>query len=60
MATSTHAGTERDDRLRLAMDASGIGMALVDLRGHWLEVNPAFERMLGYRADEVLGKPLEQ
>lgn len=56
MATSMHAGTERDDRLRLAMDASGIGMALVDLRGQWLEVNPAFERMLGYGADELVGR----
>lgn len=45
------------DRFRLAMDASGIGMAIVDLQGCWVEVNPAFERMFGYSADEVIGKP---
>ena len=45
------------DRLRWAMDASAIATAIVDLRGHWLEVNPAFERMLGYSADELAGRP---
>ena len=38
------------------MDASAIATAIVDLRGHWLEVNPAFERMLGYSADELAGR----
>lgn len=52
------AGRDRDDRFRLAMEAAGIGIALVDLGGHWLEVNPALERMLGYRADELVGRPL--
>lgn len=45
------------DRFRLAMDASGVGMAIVDLQGCWVEVNPAFERMLGYAAREVIGLP---
>ncbi|MFD0739700.1 ATP-binding protein [Lysobacter koreensis] len=45
------------DRFQLAMAASGIGMAIVDLDGRWLEVNPALERMLGYRADELIGRP---
>ncbi|GAA5067378.1 sensor histidine kinase [Lysobacter panacisoli] len=45
------------DRFRLAMDASGIGMAIVDLQGRWVEVNPAFERMFGYSAAEVIGLP---
>ncbi|MGO4221522.1 PAS domain S-box protein [Lysobacter sp. TAF61] len=45
------------DRFRLAMAASGVGMAIVDLNGHWVEVNPAFERMFGYKADEVVGRP---
>ncbi|MCM2335824.1 MAG: PAS domain S-box protein [Pseudomonas sp.] len=44
------------DRFRLAMTASGIGMAIVDLEGRWLEVNPALERMLGYPAQELLGR----
>ncbi len=46
-----------NDRFRLAMAASGIGMAIVDLQGRWVEVNPAFERMLGYSASEVVGRP---
>ncbi|HEY5850654.1 MAG TPA: PAS domain S-box protein [Lysobacter sp.] len=45
------------DRFRLAMAASGVGMAIVDLNGHWVEVNPAFERMFGYSAGEVVGRP---
>ncbi|MEH6418254.1 sensor histidine kinase [Pseudomonas sp. CGJS7] len=44
-----------DDRFRLAMAASNIGMAIVSLEGVWLEVNPAFCAMLGYRVDELLG-----
>ncbi|MDR0184459.1 sensor histidine kinase [Lysobacter arvi] len=43
------------DRFRLAMDASGVGMAVVDLQGRWLEVNPAFERIFGYAAHEIVG-----
>ena len=46
-----------DDCFRLAMAASGIGMAIVDLDRRWVEVNPAFERMFGYRADEMVGRP---
>ncbi|RNF83674.1 sensor histidine kinase [Montanilutibacter psychrotolerans] len=46
-----------EERFRLAMAASGIGMAIVDLDRCWIEVNPAFERMLGYRAAELLGRP---
>lgn len=43
------------DRFRLAMDASGVGMAVVDLHGRWLEVNPAFERIFGYDARDIIG-----
>jgi PAS domain S-box-containing protein len=46
-----------NDRFQLAMAASGIGMAIVDLHGCWVEVNPAFERMFGYSAAEVIGRP---
>lgn len=51
------AGSDADDRFRLVMASSPAGLAIVDLREHWLEVNPAFERMLGYRADELIGTP---
>lgn len=46
-----------DDCFRLAMAASGIGMAVVDLDGCWREVNPAIERMLGHDAAALVGRP---
>ncbi|MFZ3018148.1 MAG: PAS domain S-box protein [Gallionella sp.] len=36
------------------------GLIMVDNRGALVYWNPAAERILGYRADEVLGKPLHQ
>lgn len=47
---------DSDARFRWAMAASRVGMAIADLHGRWLEVNPAFARMLGYRADELVGQ----
>ena len=38
------------------MAASGIGMAIVDMDRRWVEVNPAFERMFGYSAEELVGR----
>ena len=46
-----------DACFRLAMAASGIGMAIVDLGGRWREVNPAIERMLGYDSAALVGHP---
>ncbi|MBB1061954.1 ATP-binding protein [Marilutibacter spongiae] len=45
-----------DDALRLVMAASGIGMAICDIEGHWKEVNPALCTMLGYEAGALLGR----
>ncbi|CAN5701319.1 hypothetical protein BH23PSE2_BH23PSE2_08050 [soil metagenome] len=56
MLNSDTPSAARDDgRFRLAIASSGIGMAIVDLQGRWLEVNPALERMLGYSAAEMAG-----
>jgi PAS domain S-box-containing protein len=52
--TQSRAGDE--GRFRLAMASSGIGMAIVGLDGRWLEVNPAFERMFGVSAGEIIGR----
>ncbi len=49
-----------DGRFRLAMASSGIGMAIVDMQGRWLDVNPALERMFGYRASEMLGRSADE
>ena len=46
------------DRFRLAMDAAAIGLGTVDLEGHWRDANPALQQMLGYRADELEGRPV--
>jgi len=35
-------------------ERSVVGMALVDLEGHWLEVNDALCRMVGYAREELL------
>jgi PAS domain S-box-containing protein len=40
------------------MASSGIGMAIVDLEGRWVEVNPALERMFGRPASELLARPV--
>lgn len=44
-----------DDRFRLAMAASGIGMGILGLDGRWLEVNPALEKMLGFAPGQLVG-----
>jgi len=50
-----HAVPPTDACFRLAMAASGIGMAIVDLDGRWREVNPAIERMLGHDSAALVG-----
>lgn len=51
-----HDPARDDGRLfRLAMASSGIGMAIVDLDGCWREVNPAFEKIFGYPAADLVG-----
>ena len=41
---------------RTLLDASMFGMALFDLHGRYLDVNAAFERLIGYARSEVIGK----
>lgn len=45
-----------DDRFRLAMTASNLGMAIVSIDGIWLEVNPALCEMLGYPVEQLRGR----
>ena len=46
----------QQDRSRRAILSAGIGMAIVDMEGRWVEVNPAFERMFGHQADDLIGR----
>ena len=43
---------------RRAFDDAPIGMALVDLEGHWLRLNRAIAQMLGYTESELRAKTL--
>jgi PAS domain S-box-containing protein len=42
-----------EERFRNVFNNAASGMALVDLRGHYIRVNEAFQRMLGYTAKEL-------
>jgi len=43
-----------EERLRSAIENAPIGMALVDPRGEWINVNEALLAFLGYEAEEFL------
>ncbi|MEH6434991.1 PAS domain S-box protein [Massilia sp. DD77] len=43
-----------------AFSHSQVGMALVGLRGHWLEVNPSLCRILGYSRGELLATTFQE
>ncbi len=45
---------DSEERFRAAFSHSAIGIALVSLEGHWLQVNEAMCRILGYSETELL------
>jgi PAS domain S-box-containing protein len=45
---------ESEQRFQGAFEQAGVGMALVDLSGRWLQVNPAFCDFLGYTSRELI------
>lgn len=45
---------ESEERFRHAFDHAGIGMALVGIDSHFMQVNPALCRMLGYNQETLL------
>jgi diguanylate cyclase (GGDEF)-like protein/PAS domain S-box-containing protein len=49
------ASHETAERLRLMMDAAPVALALLDLDGHFLEVNPALCALLGRGRETLLG-----
>jgi PAS domain S-box-containing protein len=46
---------QKEMRLQAIFGGAAIGMALVDLEGRILEVNPAAQKISGYDQDELLG-----
>lgn len=47
---------DSEERFRGVFERAGIGIALVDTKGRFLRVNPAFQRFLGYPAHEMQGR----
>jgi diguanylate cyclase (GGDEF)-like protein/PAS domain S-box-containing protein len=47
---------QAEERFRRAFDEAPSGMAIVDLDGHWLQVNRALVTMTGYERDELVGQ----
>ena len=45
---------ESEQRFQGAFEQAGVGMALVDLSGRWLQVNPALCDFLGYTSSELI------
>lgn len=51
---------DSEERYRAIFRQAGVGIAEVDSSRRFLEANPAFATMLGYRQDEVLGLSAEE
>jgi PAS domain S-box-containing protein len=47
---------ENEKKFRSAYSDSNIGMAMIDIHGHFLEVNIAFQNILGYKLNEIMNK----
>lgn len=45
---------ESEQRFQSAFEHAGVGMALLDLSGRWLQVNPALCDFLGYASSDLL------
>jgi PAS domain S-box-containing protein len=48
---------ESEGRFRAIFEGASMGIAVVDGVGGVVSANPAFERMVGYESDELLGMP---
>lgn len=53
-----HPGRDEGSLLLLtAFEVAGVGVCFTDEAGNFVRVNPAFCKMLGYRAAELVGRP---
>jgi PAS domain S-box-containing protein len=57
-SSKTHHKTQ--DRLSLLLESTGEGIFGIDLEGHCTFINAAGARMLGFTADEVLGRNMHE
>lgn len=60
MLDRTNITVPDDQHYRRAMQCAGTGMAILDLEGRWVDVNPALARMLGHDAAALIGRPAAQ
>ncbi len=51
---------ENEEKLRLMIDNSPIGFSATDLKGNFIDVNPAVCNMVGYTSEEILHKHFDQ
>ena len=49
----------RETFMRSLLDPAQVAIMAVDDNGHWTVFNPAAEQLLGWRADEVIGRPVQ-
>ncbi len=52
--------TTSENRFRALTDTASDGIATIDERGHFIYWNKGAETMFGYRAEEILGFPVEK
>jgi PAS domain S-box-containing protein len=53
---ATHAMRESEARFRAVFEASPFGIAVADMQGRIVSVNPALQMLLGYSEDEMRGR----
>ena len=46
------------ENLRSIYETSADAMDIIDLNGNVIQVNKAFEEMYGWKAEEIIGKPM--
>ncbi len=51
---------EKEQRFRTQFSMATVGQAMLDLRGTFVQVNPALAAMLGYAVDELVGRTVDQ
>jgi PAS domain S-box-containing protein len=51
---------ESQERFRAAFESSGIGMALVDPEGRWIQANASLCRIVGYTEEELQQKTFQE
>lgn len=57
LAQNTRVKEDTERRFRIYFEQAMIGMSINNADKRWVAVNPALCRMLGYREDELIGKP---